>query len=172
MMVNQINSDIRFEEKNDENSTYEIIDVREMKETRVNQNPNATTHLEKFFETPLDNKSEIPCDLISELSVETIVTETPSKSNTNNLKKKKYKARKKNKQQMTNPVNTSDYNSEFVVSEDDKNIQVVIEETPFVVIEESPVVVIEESPLVIVDETPAIADETPVVVIDENKIIE
>jgi hypothetical protein len=170
MMVNQINSDIRFEEKNDENATYEIIDVREMKETQVNQNPNATTHLEKFFETPHENN--IPSDLISELSVETIVTESPSKSNSNNLKKKKYRARKKNKQQMTNTENSSDYNSEFVVSGDDKNIQVVIEETPFVVIEESPVVVIEESPVVIVDETPAIADETPVVVIDENKIIE
>jgi hypothetical protein len=161
MMVNQINTDIRFEEKNDENATYEIIDVREMKENRVIQNPNATTHLEKFFEHPHDNKSEIPCDLISELSVETIVTETPSKSNSNNLKKKKYRARKKNKQQMTNTANSSDYNSEFVVSEEDKNIQLVIEEAPVAVVEEAPVVVVEESPVVVVE-------DAHVVVIDEN----
>lgn len=155
MMVNQINSDIHFEEKNDENATYEIIDVREMKENQIIQNPNATTHLEKFFETPHDNN--IPCDLISELSVETIVTETPSKSNSNNLKKKKYKARKKNKQQMTNTENSSDYNSEFVISSDDKNIQLVIEESP--VVEEAPVVVVEESPVVVVEEAPVILEE-------------
>jgi len=151
MMVNQINSDIRFEEKNDENATYEIIDVREIKENQVIQNDksnsNNTTHLEKFFETPHDNKNEIPSDLISELSVETIITETPSKSNSNNLKKKKYRARKKNKQQQINTtVNSSDYNSEFVVSGEDKNIQVVIEELP-VVVEETPVVVVEETPV-------------------------
>jgi hypothetical protein len=176
MMVNQINTDIRFEEKNDENATYEIIDVREMKENRVIQNPNATTHLEKFFETPHDNN--IPSDLISELSVETIVTETPSKSNSNNLKKKKYRARKKNKQQMTNTANSSDYNSEFVVSGDDKNIQVVIEESPVVeeapvvVVEESPVVVLEETPVVIVEETPLmIAEEPPLVVVEETPVL-
>lgn len=143
MMVNQINSDIRFEEKNDENATYEMIDMREIKETQVIQNPNsnATIHLEKFFETPHENKTEIPSDLISELSVETIITETPSQSNSqnlNNLKKKKYKARRKQKlqeealknaqQQITNPVNSCEYNSEFVVSGEDKNIQVASHE--------------------------------------------
>jgi hypothetical protein len=156
MMVNQINSDIRFEEKNDENASYEIIDVREIKESVVIQNDksnsNNTSDLEKFFETPHDNKSEIPSDLISELSVETIITETPSQSNGNNLKKKKYRARKKKKQQeqkepqqekepneaqgeqkkeqdeIMKPENNSDYNSEIVSTELDKIIQVVIEE--------------------------------------------
>ena len=143
MMVNQINSDIRFEEKNDENATYEMIDMREIKETQVIQNPNsnATIHLEQFFETPHENKTEIPSDLISELSVETIITETPSQSNSqnlNNLKKKKYKARRKQKlqeealknaqQQITNPVNSCEYNSEFVVSGENKNIQVASHE--------------------------------------------
>ena len=143
MMVNQINSDIRFEEKNDENATYEMIDMREIKETQVIQNPNsnATIHLEQFFETPHENKIEIPSDLISELSVETIITETPSQSNSqnlNNLKKKKYKARRKQKlqeealknaqQQITNPVNSCEYNSEFVVSGENKNIQVASHE--------------------------------------------
>lgn len=149
MMVNQINSDIHFEEKNDENATYEMIDMREMNETQVNQNPNsnATIHLEKFFETPHENKTEIPSDLISELSVETIITETPSQSNSqnlNNLKKKKYKARRKQKlqeealknaqQQITNPVNSCEYNSEFVVSGEDKNIQVASHELQAVAI--------------------------------------
>ena len=149
MMVNQINSDIRFEEKNDENATYEMIDMREIKETQVIQNPNsnATIHLEQFFETPHENKIEIPSDLISELSVETIITETPSQSNSqnlNNLKKKKYKARRKQKlqeealknaqQQITNPVNSCEYNSEFVVSGEDKNIQVANHELQAVAI--------------------------------------
>jgi len=170
MMVNQINSDIRFEEKNDENASYEIIDVREMKENQVIQNPNATTHLEKFFETPHDNN--IPSDLISELSVETIVTETPSKSNSNNLKKKKYRARKKNKQQMTNTANSSDYNSEFVVSGDDKNIQLVIEETPVAIVEEAPVVVVEESPVVVLEEAPVVVvEESPVAVPEEAPVV-
>ena len=170
MMVNQINSDIRFEEKNDENASYEIIDVREMKENQVIQNPNATTHLEKFFETPHDNN--IPSDLISELSVETIVTETPSKSNSNNLKKKKYRARKKNKQQMTKTANSSDYNSEFVVSGDDKNIQLVIEETPVAIVEEAPVVVVEESPVVVLEEAPVVVvEESPVAVPEEAPVV-
>ena len=176
MMVNQINSDIRFEEKNDENTIYEIIDVREMKENPVIQNDksnsNNTTHLEKFFETPHDNKNEIPSDLISELSVETIITETPSKSNSNNLKKKKYKARKKNKQQQINTtVNSSDYNSEFVVSGEDKNIQVVIEELP-VVVEETPVVVVEETPVVVVEEAyVVVVEEPPVVVLEKPQVV-
>ena len=147
MMVNQINTDIRFEEKNDENSTYEIIDVREMKENRVIQNPNATTHLEKFFEHPHDNKNETPSDLISELSVETIITETPSQTNSKNLKKKKYKARRKMReqeealknagQQIIHVDSKAEYNSEFVISGEDKNIQVVVEELPVVVEEAS-----------------------------------
>jgi len=175
MMLNQINSDIHFEEKNDENASYEIIDVREIKENQVIQNDknnlNTTIHLEKFFETPHDNTNEIPSDLISELSVETIITETPSKSNSNNLKKKKYRARKKNKQQINTTVNTSDYNSEFVVSGDDKNIQVVIEELP-VVVEEAPVVVAEETPVVVVEETPVVVvEETPVVVVEEAPVV-
>jgi hypothetical protein len=174
MMVNQINSDIRFEEKNDENTTYEIIDVREMKENQVNQNPNsnATTHLEKFFETPHDDKNEIPSDLISELSVETIVTETQSKSNSNNLKKKKYKARKKNKQQMTVPVNSSGYNSEFVISSDDKNIQLAIDEAPVAVVEEAHVAVVEEAHVAVVEEAPVVVvEETPVVVVEESHVV-
>ena len=154
MMVNQINSDIRFEEKNDENATYEIIDVREIKETPVIQNEisnsNNTTDLEKFFETPHDNKSEIPSDLISELSVETIITETPSQSNgnnSNNLKKKKYRARKKKRQQeevekidkekMIQVNHNFEYNSEFTVDGQDKHIQVAIEELPVVTIHEN-----------------------------------
>jgi hypothetical protein len=182
MMLNQINSDIRFEEKNDESATYEMIDVREMKENLVIQNEtsniNNSTHLEKFFERPHDNKNEIPSDLISDLSVETIITETPSKSNSNNLKKKKYKARKKKKQQeITTTVNNSDYNSEFVVSGEDKNIQVVIEELHVVVVEEAPVDVVEEAPVDVVEEAPVdvveeapvdVVEETPVEVIDEN----
>ena len=186
MMVNQINSDIRFEEKNDENATYEIIDVREIKENQVIQNDksnsNNTTHLEKFFETPHDNKNEIPSDLISELSVETIITETPSKSNSNNLKKKKYKARKKNKQheeeqkklqqQMTTQVNINEYNSEFVVSGEDKNIQVAIEEPPLVVVEEKTVAVVEEPPVVVVEEPPVVVvEEPPVVVVEEPPVV-
>uniref|UniRef100_A0A6C0BU07 Uncharacterized protein n=1 Tax=viral metagenome TaxID=1070528 RepID=A0A6C0BU07_9ZZZZ len=182
MMLNQINNDIHFEEKNDENATYEMIDVREMKEKQVIHNDKNdlknTTHLEKFFETPHDNKNEIPSDLISELSVETIVTETQSKSNSNNLKKKKYKARKKNKQQeIATTVSSSIYNSEFMLSEEDKNIKVVIEEAPVVVVEEAPVDVVEEAPVVVVEEAPVdvveetpvdVVEETPVVVIDEN----
>uniref|UniRef100_A0A6C0HBE2 Uncharacterized protein n=1 Tax=viral metagenome TaxID=1070528 RepID=A0A6C0HBE2_9ZZZZ len=166
MMLNQINNDIHFEEKNDENATYEIIDVREIKENQVIQNEknnsNTTIHLEKFFETPHDNTNEIPSDLISELSVETIITETQSQSNSNNLKKKKYRARKKKKQQkIMTTLNSSDYNSEILVSGQDKNIQVVIEELP-VVVEEAPVVVAEEAPVVVAEEAPV------VVVIDEN----
>ena len=166
MMLNQINSDIRFEEKNDENASYEIIDVREIKENQVNSKN--TRDLEKFFETPHENKNEIPSDLISELSIETIVTETPSKSNSNNLKKKKYKARKKNKQQMTTPLDNSNYNSEFVVSGEDKNIQVVIEELPTVIADETHVVVVEEA-LVVVAEEPSVvvAEESPVI-LEEN----
>jgi hypothetical protein len=154
MMLNQINSDIHFEEKNDENATYEIIDVREIKETPVIQNEisnsNNTTDLEKFFETPHDNKSEIPSDLISELSVETIITETPSQSNgnnSNNLKKKKYRARKKKRQQeelekiekekMIQVNHNFEYNSEFTVDGQDKHIQVAIEELPVVTIHEN-----------------------------------
>ena len=151
MMVNQINSDIRFEEKNDETSTYEMIDVREIKENAVVQNEtnntSNTSNLEKFFEHPHDNKNETPSDLISELSVETIITETPSQTNSKNLKKKKYKARRKMReqeealknaaQQMIHVDSKAEYNSEFVISGEDKNIQVVVEELPVVVEEAS-----------------------------------
>jgi len=143
MMLNQINSDIHFEEKNDENATYEIIDVREIKESAVIQNDktnsNNTIHLEKFFETPHDDKNDIPSDLISELSVETIITETPSQSNgSNNSKKKKYRARKKKKQQeKTNPEN--------VDTQEDKNIQAAIDELDVVVVEDSPLLIIDEN---------------------------
>jgi hypothetical protein len=148
MMVNQINSDIRFEEKNDETSTYQMIDVREIKENVVVQNEtNNTSNLEKFFEHPHDNKNETPSDLISELSVETIITETPSQTNSKNLKKKKYKARRKMReqeealknaaQQMIHVDSKAEYNSEFVISGEDKNIQVVVEELSVVVEEAS-----------------------------------
>jgi hypothetical protein len=151
MMVNQINSDIRFEEKNDETATYEMIDVREIKENVVVQNEtnntSNTSNLEKFFEHPHDNKNETPSDLISELSVETIITETPSQTNSKNLKKKKYKARRKMReqeealknaaQQMIHVDSKAEYNSEFVISGEDKNIQVVVEELPVVVEEAS-----------------------------------
>jgi hypothetical protein len=150
-MVNQINSDIRFEEKNDETATYEMIDVREIKENVVVQNEtnntSNTSNLEKFFEHPHDNKNETPSDLISELSVETIITETPSQTNSKNLKKKKYKARRKMReqeealknaaQQMIHVDSKAEYNSEFVISGEDKNIQVVVEELPVVVEEAS-----------------------------------
>jgi len=167
MMLNQINSDIHFEEKNDENATYEMIDVREMKENRVNSKN--TRDLEKFFEIPHENN--IPSDLISELSVETIVTETPSKSNSNNLKKKKYKARKKNKQQMTTPLDNSNYNSEFVVSGEDKNIQLAIDESLVAVMEESLVAVMEESHVVVVEELHvAVVEELHVAVVEESQV--
>jgi hypothetical protein len=167
MMLNQINSDIHFEEKNDENATYEMIDVREMKENRVNSKN--TRDLEKFFETPHENN--IPSDLISELSVETIVTETPSKSNSNNLKKKKYKARKKNKQQMTTPLDNSNYNSEFVVSGEDKNIQLAIDESLVAVMEESLVAVMEESHVAVVEESHvAVVEESHVAVVEESQV--
>jgi len=168
MMLNQINNDIHFEEKNDENATYEIIDVREMKENQVIPNSINESHLEKFFETPHENN--IPSDLISELSVETIVTETPSKSNSNNLKKKKYKARKKNKQQMTTHVDSNDYKSDFVVSSDDKNIQlVIVEEAPVVIPEDAPVAIPEEAPVAISEDAPvAISDDAPVAIPEEN----
>lgn len=141
MMLNQINSDIRFEEKNDENATYEIIDVRENNNSLVIQNDkgnsNNNVNLEKFFETPHTNKNEIPSDLISELSVETIITETQSQSNGSNSKKKKYRARKKKKQkEMMNPEN--------VATQEDKNIQAAIDEL-HVVVEESPLVVVGEN---------------------------
>ena len=183
MMVNQINSDIRFEEKNDENGTYEIIDVREIKENDVIQNDkinsNTSIHLEKFFETPHDNKNEIPSDLISELSVETITTETPSQSNShnmNNLKKKKYRARRKKREQemIMNSQNNHENNPEIVVTGEDKNIQVVIEESPVAVVEDVPVVivVVDDTPVIVEEAPVVIVEEAPVVVIDENKTIE
>ncbi len=156
MMLNQINSDIHFEEKNDENASYEIIDVREIKENQViiqnnKSNSNTSTHLEKFFETPHDDKNEIPSDLISELSVETITTETPSQSNSNNMKKKKYKARRKKREQemMMNSQNNHENNPEIVVTGEDKNIQVEIDEPPVVVVTEEAEknVTVEEPPV-------------------------
>jgi hypothetical protein len=178
MMLNQINSDIHFEEKNDENASYEMIDVREIKENQGmiqndNSNSNMTTHLEKFFETPHDNKneipSEIPSDLISELSVETITTETPSQTNSKSLKKKKYKARRKKreKEMMMNP--------EIVVTGEDTNIQlVIVEETPVAVVEEARMALVEEARMAVVEETPVVivvVDETPPVIVEESPVV-
>jgi hypothetical protein len=164
MMVSQINSDIHFEEKNDDNATYEIIDVIESKQVPTIQTEtnisNNSSRLEDFFETPHDNKSEIsreiPSDLISELSVETIITASQSQTNSNsqkNLKKKKYRARKKQQKandKLVNVVNNNEYNSEFDTSSFyHKNSKTVAEETNVVIGEQH---IFQEEYIVIVDD--------------------